>query len=395
MEVFSHVLSRECGNFLNVRTTDSTHSCLEYVAVGVVILRSASYLFECEVLGRLFTFGLATTFLKISGISLTLSFLTSSAGRDENKRNTTMRRILLFALPLVAIALSSCEKNPGGLSGDDVIPFQDPDLLNALLEVKEINIPIRETIRWSEDIYNVDWDEEPYIIDIDKNRDKQISVNEASSVRGLYLDLDDEGTVNMSGIEYFTNIEYLDARFKKANSLDLSNTTALTVAYIEGNTESINLSNNTELLVLDCSGCYMSSFDISNNKNLMSLSCSENGLTSLDLSNNTELVELYCERNPLTSLDVSNNTKLIVLDCYNSALTSLDISNNTELTHLDCRESLLTSLDISNNTKLSFLSCWNWKHPIESITVSHSQLGTEWLSEALSEFSLLPEIIVK
>ena len=41
------------------------------------------------------------------------------------------------------------------------------------------------------------------------------------------------------------------------------------------------------------------------------LDCSDNRLTDLDLSNNRELVTLLCTGNSLTELDVSNNPELV------------------------------------------------------------------------------------
>ena len=62
------------------------------------------------------------------------------------------------------------------------------------------------------------------------------------------------------------------------------------------------------------------------------LNCDDNQLTSLDVSNNTALTNLDCYNNQLASLDVSNNTALTNLDCHNNRLTSLNLSNNTVLT---------------------------------------------------------------
>lgn len=58
------------------------------------------------------------------------------------------------------------------------------------------------------------------------------------------------------------------------------------------------------------------------------------GLTELDLSNNTDLVVLYCNNNKLKDLDLSNNTKLKWFNLDDNILTDLDLSNNTELCFL-------------------------------------------------------------
>ncbi len=319
-------------------------------------------------------------------------------------------------MPLAAIAaLSSCEKNPGGLSGDDVITFQDPNLLKALLEIEEVELIKPGTFQIDEDGYFY-FDTEIYTMDVDQNRDGQITVNEAQSVQGLMIDTYDfapDEVLLMSEIEYFTNIETLGLYFGRMSSLDLSNNTALTYAEIGGELESINLSKNTELIylcletpnitsfdlsnnselrVLDCGYLDQTSIDVSNNTKLSSLACNHNKLTSLDVSNNTELVDLGCEHNELTSLDISNNKKLTNLACDYNQLTSLDISNNTELVELSCEYNELTSLDVSNNKKLTQLYCPN--NPLRSITISASQRNAEWMADVMEEYPDI-EVIVK
>ena len=45
------------------------------------------------------------------------------------------------------------------------------------------------------------------------------------------------------------------------------------------------------------------------------LNCSSNQLTNLDVSQNTALTGLYCDDNQLTNLDIAKNTALIALGC--------------------------------------------------------------------------------
>ena len=66
------------------------------------------------------------------------------------------------------------------------------------------------------------------------------------------------------------------------------------------------------------------------------LDCSSNQLTSLDVSNNTNLQQLFCHNNKLTSLNLLQNTNLQVLVCSNNRLTSLDMSASDELKTLSC-----------------------------------------------------------
>jgi Leucine-rich repeat (LRR) protein len=105
--------------------------------------------------------------------------------------------------------------------------------------------------------------------------------------------------------------------------------TALIKRGVDKNSDSI-ISNDeaAEITFLD-----VGSHNISDLKgieafvNLDTLDCSDNQLTSLDLSNNTALILLSCSDNQLTSLDVSNNT----------SLTYLEVSIRCNASFLSCR----------------------------------------------------------
>jgi len=121
---------------------------------------------------------------------------------------------------------------------------------------------------------------------------------------------------NLSGIEYFTALEWLDCSTAQLTELDLSLNTALTY-----------------------------------------LNCGNNSLAKLNISKNTMLAELYCSMNQLTELDVSKNSALTNLECQGNNLAKLDVSNNITLVLLDCSYNPLTELDVSNNTVLTYIVC--------------------------------------
>jgi len=87
------------------------------------------------------------------------------------------------------------------------------------------------------------------------------------------------------------------------------------------------------------------------------LNCAYNQLTELDVSANTALINLYCHNNQLTGLDLSNNILLQNMTCSDNQLTSLNVSANTALTYISCSSNHLTSLDLSKNTALTALNC--------------------------------------
>ena len=99
----------------------------------------------------------------------------------------------------------------------------------------------------------------------------------------------------------------------------------------------------------------LTSLDVSENTALTKLLCSGNQLRSLDVSGNTALTQLFCSFNRLTSLDVSKNSALTDLVGFRNQLTSLDVSRNTELRVLSCGNNQLTRLDLCDNHSISYL----------------------------------------
>ena len=220
-----------------------------------------------------------------------------------------MKKILLLALPLMVMCFASCEKNKeteaggvtdgvtDGVTEDGIIIFKDPNFLKALLVIEE-----------NFELYDPETGYFTFVtMDVDKNKDGQISVNEAKEVKGLILHgRDPEDSYNitdMSEIKYFTSLTHLECYDNQLTSLDISNNAALTY-----------------------------------------LVCYDNQLTNLDVSNNTALVELECSMNQLKNLDVSKCTALTYLGCGINNLTSLDLSKNTKLNDLYCGENELEEL---------------------------------------------------
>ena len=169
------------------------------------------------------------------------------------------------------------------------------------------------------------------------------------------------------------NLTYLDCGANILVSLDVSTNTSLNyldcssacvdvgIGGFYGALTNLNLSGAIALTYLDCSlddtgfppgpgSVAQSSFgylDVSTNTALTYINCSGNVLTSLDLSANTAL----------TYLDVSANTALTTLQFWGNQLTSLNVSFCTALFYLNCMGNQLTSLDVSACTALSTLYC--------------------------------------
>ncbi len=144
---------------------------------------------------------------------------------------------------------------------------------------------------------------------------------------------------NLIGIEYFTALEEIN---------------------IIGNENlfSLDLSNNVQLSIIQCTGnVYMNSFIVENLLLLESLQCFDNNITELNINDNIALKHLECTLNPLSSLDVSNSFNLEKLWCNTNNLSTLDISNNPNLIELSCAMNNLTSIDASSNPNLYYFVC--------------------------------------
>ena len=68
------------------------------------------------------------------------------------------------------------------------------------------------------------------------------------------------------------------------------------------------------------------------------LDCRNNALTELELHALTELEQIRCSGNGLTELDVSACPNLWLLSCYDNDLAALDVSACPEMIYLDCRD---------------------------------------------------------
>ena len=147
------------------------------------------------------------------------------------------------------------------------------------------------------------------------------------------ISVDSKSISDLTGIKYFTALEYLDCSTNQLTSLDVSGLTNLEYLICSSNKLSLlNVSGLTNFIGLDCSdNLFFSLDDISGLKNLTYLGCNNNQFTSLDVSGLTTLEELFCGYNQLSSLTVLGLTNLTHLYCEYNQLFSLDLTTNTNL----------------------------------------------------------------
>lgn len=243
---------------------------------------------------------------------------------------------------------------------------------------------------------------------IDLNNNDQIEVSEALLVTQLILPAYQQPDVieNLTGLEAFTNLVYLDISNTDASNtfnvspfinleyLDCSNRPNLTVIGIESlsgtllhldcswtnvpalaniavmtnlqyldcsrqaSLPSLNVSNMASLTYLDCNYSHINSLNLSGS-GLTTLNCNTNNLTSLNLSTLLNLTNLNCSGNPslVTTPALGNLTSLEHLNCQSNGLTSLNLTALTNLITLNCSQNNLTSLNFTNLQNLTELNC--------------------------------------
>ena len=164
---------------------------------------------------------------------------------------------------------------------------------------------------------------------------------------------------DLSGIEDFYNLQYLDCSKNNIDTLNINTNT--TLKYLDCYDASISeliIDNLHSLNTLDFSFNNLTNVNLSGNPGLTHLNCIRNQLSNLNLSNNTFLASLKCGDNILTSLDLSM-VDLEILQCQNNPITNIDLSGNYSLKHLTCHDNLLQQIDLSDNVNLEWLSIGN------------------------------------
>lgn len=208
-----------------------------------------------------------------------------------------MKTTLILSLLILSIAVNA-----------QIVNIPDPHFKNALLNHDNFGGEI-----------------------IDINGDGEIQVSEAEAIIDLIVgDPFLSGQIeDMTGIEAFINIKSLLCFRNKITSLNLSQNTALEyLSCGENRIQSLDLTNNINLITLDCFSNFLTELNVSQNIALQNIRCYENNLSNIDLTNNENLSVFIGDNNNFSNLDLTNNNQLIGLNCENNRLNHLNIQNN-------------------------------------------------------------------
>lgn len=215
-------------------------------------------------------------------------------------------------------------------------------------------------------------------LDTDGINGKVITTNIASLKS---LDVSSSNITNLTGIEDFTSLTYLDCGSNKISKIDLTENTVLTTLFCPKNDlEGLNLYKNTFLTYLDCNTnrlkgltvyylTALTNLNLSNNSvssdlnlffntALTNLNCSYNKLTTVDITRNVALTTFNCSNNILRTLNMSNSA-LVTLICNNNKLERLEMARNVVLTTFICNNNNMSFLDLTKNVMLNKFDCQN------------------------------------
>ena len=168
----------------------------------------------------------------------------------------------------------------------------------------------------------------------DVDGDGRISLeHEAGEVREIRLN-DASGSINLSDLKHFPNLEELSIEGGSISDIDLSGNSRLKVLELLDNYNGtgIDLSYTPALTKIFIRHSQLESIDVSKLRRLEDLRVLYASLSELDLSGNPGLKILYCHCNDLRVLDVSYNTRLTKL--YVSPM-----NNDKELEYVVVRDS--------------------------------------------------------
>ena len=209
-------------------------------------------------------------------------------------------------------------------------------------------------------------------LSISELQNSDISYLDMSLVPWLkYLDCyNQNGQIDSINLSQNTDLQFLDASGNTITDLDLSNNTMLEYLTCNFNQISdIDLGNNLHLKDISMSNNSLTSLDLAFNDSLISLSCSGNAITELDLSNKPNLEFVFCEDNTLSVLELSNVPELVRVWCTGNQISELDVLNKPNLEQLMAGDNLLTSLDLSSCGSLIWI--WLYSNQLFELNVAN------------------------
>ncbi len=196
----------------------------------------------------------------------------------------------------------------------------------------------------------------------DENNDREISNREAKCAESrnqTHVNLSDRGITNLEGIQYFSNIAFLDFSGNSTPIINIDEKWRIDTlrSWTNKSLVSLNVENAEHIKYLVIHNSQLTKLDIKNGKNLEYISCQSANLESFHVENGFRLKYLNCSFNSLSDINISEYPCLEEVSLAWCPLSNLDLSQNQNLISLNLGETNMGSIDVSQNTQLEFLWC--------------------------------------
>jgi len=192
-------------------------------------------------------------------------------------------------------------------------------------------------------------------LDCTNNELSSLNVNQNKNLKHLICFFNNITFLQVTGA---TALETLKCENNNLPSLNVSQNPNLSLLHCNANVlTNLNTTGASSLTDLECIGNNLTIIDLSSNPEITNFRCSENLIFKINIANNSKLETFYCDRNLLSTIDLSNNPSLIELECWNNQLDQLDISINTSLKRIKCNDNKLQELDLSQHSALNIIEC--------------------------------------
>ena len=181
-------------------------------------------------------------------------------------------------------------------------------------------------------------------------KDGVLSLDEISKITSL--DVSESGITDLTGIEHFISLEYLNVSVNNLKKLDLSKNTLLNTIEASNNQllESIELPKDIENIYINFNYS-LKDFDISKFEKLKNFYGADVKLNNVDLTNLLELIALDLSNTNLSQIDVSKNLKLEYLNVSENNLIELDLRTNINLITVDVVNNKLNKIELPNSIR--------------------------------------------
>lgn len=266
-----------------------------------------------------------------------------------NEGSEWLSDITTRSMETVAFSFEVTE-NQGNENRTAVITFSNDEVSEQINIIQEPAFPANVLDAIEDDVFR------EYIAgNFDTNGDGILTKEEALAI--TKIELSSGGVKSLKGIEYLRNLEEMTfTNNSEIESIDLSNNNMIKHMTIYSNNalKDLNLNGCDKLESITASFCDIQAFDITSLTSLKELVLAYNkNLSGLDVSNNTELEILNLNGTSVKSVDISNNSKLKELSVGTSVLESIDLSTCPELIKLNLSgASAISEVDLSNNKLL-------------------------------------------